>query len=177
MENISTINNSYHPFKWENIGDIKDGRSDLGEEMPVLVYRLTLYTVFDVLVRDFGKEKANYYMREAGRLAGSELARTLLDLTLPLNKFIANLQQALLDLKIGILRVEATDEDTKGIVLTVAQDLDCSGLPIDEGNVCNYDEGFLTGILEKYTGKSYTVREIDCWASGDRVCRFDCRVI
>jgi predicted hydrocarbon binding protein len=57
-------------------------------------------------------------------------------------------------------------------VLTVGQDLDCSGLPMTNETVCFYDEGFIAGILETYTGKKYDVREIDCWANGDRVCRF-----
>ncbi|MFV0314438.1 MAG: V4R domain-containing protein, partial [Anaerotignum sp.] len=38
--------------------------------------------------------------------------------------------------------------------------------------VCNYDEGFLAGILKEYTKKEYVVTEIDCWATGSRVCRF-----
>ena len=28
-------------------------------------------------------------------------------------------------------------------------------------------------ILQAYTGKPYEVREVDCWANGDRVCRFN----
>jgi predicted hydrocarbon binding protein len=38
--------------------------------------------------------------------------------------------------------------------------------------VCTYDEGFIAGILERYTGKPFNVKEIDCWASGGRICRF-----
>ncbi|MDR1184579.1 MAG: 4-vinyl reductase, partial [Coriobacteriales bacterium] len=64
------------------------------------------------------------------------------------------------------------DADTGNLVLTVGQDLDCSGLPMTNETVCFYDEGFIAGILETYTGKKYDVREIDCWANGDRVCRF-----
>ena len=56
--------------------------------------------------------------------------------------------------------------------LTVSEDLDCSGLPSTDEVVCHYDEGFIAGILNAYTGKSFTAKEIDCWASGDRVCRF-----
>lgn len=69
--------------------------------------------------------------------------------------------------------MEAFDPVSGDIVLTVGQDLDCSGLPITNENVCNYDEGFISGILEAYTGKRYDVREVDCWASGNRVCRFN----
>ena len=93
------------------------------------------------------------------------------------NTFIANLQKTLEDLKIGVLRIEAFNPDTGNIVLTVEQDLDCSGLPITDENVCIYDEGFIAGILETYTGKKYEVREIDCWANGSRVCRFNGSVL
>jgi len=46
-------------FSWATLGDIKEGRGDLGEEMPVLVYRLMQYTMLDVLAKDMGKDKAN----------------------------------------------------------------------------------------------------------------------
>jgi predicted hydrocarbon binding protein len=57
------------------------------------------------------------------------------------------------------------------------EDLDCSGLPITNETICNYDEGFIAGILNAYTGKTYEVRELDCWANGDRVCRFHGTVV
>ena len=69
--------------------------------------------------------------------------------------------------------MEAFDSKTGNLVLTVGQDLDCSGLPITNETVCFYDEGFISGILETYTGRKYDVREVDCWANGDRVCRFN----
>jgi predicted hydrocarbon binding protein len=175
--NIFQEKETINVFKWGNLGDIKEGRGDLGEEMPVLVYRLMQYTMLDVLTKDFGSEKANEYFRRAGYLAGNEFALNVLDLTVDFNTFIANLQTALQELKVGILRLESVEEETGNMVLTVAQDLDCSGLPITNETVCNYDEGFIAGILYKYTGKTYDVKEIDCWATGDRVCRFTGTVV
>lgn len=172
MENVFMKAKDHSTFAWSNLGDIKEGRGDLGEEMPVLVYRLMQYTMLDVLAKDLGKDKANDYLRAAGHLAGTEFARNTLDLKADFNTFVANLQKTLQEFKIGILRMEAFDGGTGEIVLTVGQDLDCSGLPVSDETVCDYDEGFIAGILELYTGKPYTVREIDCWASGDRVCRF-----
>ncbi|MDR3278336.1 MAG: 4-vinyl reductase [Oscillospiraceae bacterium] len=160
-------------FSWDKLGDIKEGRGDLGEEMPVVVYRLMQYTMLDVLSRAYGEDLANEYFRQAGFLAGSEFAKNNLKLDVDFNAFLAGLQQALQDLKIGILRMEAFDPETGNIVLTVGQDLDCSGLPVTNETVCNYDEGFIAGILEAYTGTKYEVREVDCWANGDRVCRFN----
>jgi len=174
MENVFMKGKNHSTFSWENLGNIKEGRGSLGEEMPVLVYRLMQYTLLDVLTKEFGAEKANDYLRDAGHLAGTEFARNVLDLTVDFDVFVANLQKSLMTLKIGILRIESVSKEAEEIVLTVGEDLDCSGLPITGESVCDYDEGFISGILELYTGKPYTVREIDCWASGARVCRFRC---
>jgi predicted hydrocarbon binding protein len=173
MDNIFAEKSPHNTFAWANLGDIKEGRGDLGEEMPVLIYRLMQYTMLDVLTKAHGSEQANEYFRDAGFLAGTEFARNILDLDVDFDTFVANLQHTLQQLKIGILRMESFDPGTGNLVLTVGQDLDCSGLPVTNETVCYYDEGFISGILEAYTGKKYDVREVDCWANGDRVCRFN----
>lgn len=109
------------------------------------------------------------------RLAGTEFCRNLLDTSLDFNGFIAVLQEKLRELGIGILRIEKADLATLEIVLTVCEDLECSGLPVTGETVCKYDEGFLSGILQCYTGKEFTVKEVDCWATGERTCRFEAR--
>jgi len=174
MENVFNLfkDDSRKAFTWESLGDIKFGRGDLGEEMPVIVYRLMQFTLMDALSADLGRIKANDYFRQAGYLAGSEFARNLLNLELDFNSFISQLQESLKLLKIGILRMEFFNPDDGTMILTVAEDLDCSGLPITNESVCVYDEGFISGVLEVYTGQKYDVRETDCWATGDRVCRF-----
>ena len=172
MENVFITPKQHRPFTWENLGDIKEGRGDLGEDMPVLVYRLMQYTMMDVLSQEFGVDGANDYFRRSGFLAGTELAKNVLDLTVDFDTFLSNLQNTLKTLRVGVLRMESLNSETGEITLTVGQDLDCSGLSVTNENVCTYDEGFISGILEAYTGKKYNVREVDCWASGDRVCRF-----
>jgi predicted hydrocarbon binding protein len=173
MENIFAHEDPHNTFSWENLGNIKEGRGDLGEDVPVLVYRLMQYTMLDILTKALGSDKANEYFRQAGFMAGSEFARNTLDLSSDFDTFVAALQKVLQDMKIGIMRMEAFDPSTGNLVMTVGQDLDCSGLPITNETVCFYDEGFISGILETYTGRRYDVREIDCWANGDRVCRFN----
>ena len=86
--------------------------------------------------------------------------------------FIRKFQESLRELGIGILRVEEADETNGSFTLTVAEDLDCSGLPELDYPVCTFDEGFIRGILEEMTGKPYDVREVDCWCTGERTCRF-----
>jgi len=174
MENVFNVfkDDSKRVFKWDSLGDIKHGRGDLGEEMPVIVYRLMQFTLLDALSGKIGLEKANDCFREAGFLAGTEFAKNVLKLDLDFDAFVSHLQEALKMLKIGILRMEFFNPEDGNMILTVAEDLDCSGLPITNESVCVYDEGFIGGILKEYTGKTYHVRETDCWATGDRVCRF-----
>lgn len=131
----------------------------------------------DILVKEGGQAYSNEIFRKSGYLAGSEFAKNVLDLTAKFDDFVSSLQKILAELKIGILRFEQFDEDTGEFILTVAEDLDCSGLPPTNEVVCTYDEGFLSGVLEAYSGKKYKVREIDCWANGDRVCRFNGTVV
>lgn len=172
LENKPTKDEGHHTFSWSGLGDIKKGRGELGEDMPVLVYRLMQYTMLDVLSRVYGEEMANERFRDAGYLAGQEFARNMLDLNVSFDRFLTDLQRAMKELKIGILRMESFNDATGEIVLTVGEDLDCSGLPVTGESVCYYDEGFISGILNAFTGKKYIVREIDCWSNGDRVCRF-----
>ncbi len=174
MDNIfkEKSGETHNIFTWESLGDIKKGREHLGEEMPVMVYRLLEFTMLDVLVKELGEEKAHELFIKAGFLAGKELAINTLDLNQDFDGFISQLQSVLKELKIGILRVEDFDKNGESLILTVGEDLDCSGLPSTNEVVCHYDEGFIEGLLYAYTGKKYLVQEIDCWAKGDRVCRF-----
>jgi hypothetical protein len=77
----------------------------------------------------------------------------------------------------GILRVEKMDPESMSMVVTIAEDLDCSGLGFQNNTVCEYDEGFLAGVFRAYSGVAFRVREVDCWATGDRVCRFVIRPV
>ena len=167
----------YNKFTWQDLGNIEKGRPNLGLYVPVMAYRLLQYTLRDVLIAELGAEKANEIFIKSGRMAGSQFCKNLLDTSLELNEFIAQLQQLLRDQAIGIMRIEKADLENMSFTLTVAEDLDCSGLPFTDEVVCQYDEGFIAGIMEAYTGCPFTAKEIDCWASGERVCRFDVRAV
>jgi len=162
-------------FSWKDLGDIRQGRPNLGPTVPVLVYRLFQYTLRDRLIAELGVNKANEILVQAGRLAGSQFCENLLDRSLEFDAFVSQLQQSLKEHGIGVLRIETADLRSLTFTLVVAEDLDCSGLPFSDEVICQYDEGFIAGIFEAYTGKPFSAREIDCWASGGRVCRFDVR--
>lgn len=165
------------PIQFEDYLQFNEGsRGNLGEELPVIVYRLLEYSLKDELIERFGKETQIDIFRQAGRKAGEYFAKKMLDMDQPLDQFVSQLQAKMQKLKIGVLRIEDVDEESGRIILTVAEDADCSGLPVLGETVCNYDEGFIAGILSLYSGKQYTAVEVDCWATGDRVCRFHANV-
>ena len=151
-------------------------RGNLGEELPVMVYRLLEYSLKEELIGQFGKEKQIEIFRNAGRKAGEYFAKKMLNLDQPLDQFVGELQKKMAEMKIGVLRIESVDEESGQIILTVSEDADCSGLPVLGETVCNYDEGFISGILSLYSGKEYVAVETDCWATGGRVCRFQADV-
>ena len=166
---------TYNKFVWKDMGDLEKGRPNLGLQVPVLAYRLLQYTWRDVMITELGVDKTNDIIIKAGRLAGRQFCENMLNRELDFNEFISQLQRVLREQAIGILRVEKVDFENMRFTMTVAEDLDCSGLPPTDEVVCQYDEGFIAGIMEAYTGKSFFAKEIDCWANGDRVCRFDVR--
>ncbi len=160
-------------FDWSMLGDIAEGRPNLGNTMSVAVYRLMQFTLRDVLIKHYGPEAADRIYYESGQSAGRQFFKNLVTEKSDFNAFVEEVQKLLSDLSIGILRVEKADLDNMNFTLTVAEDLDCSGLPIADESICTYDEGFINGLFLEFTGKEFDVREVDCWCTGERVCRFD----
>lgn len=170
---MSTSTPAYkYPFRWELLGDLRLGRPNLGPNTSLHAYRLMQFTFRDVLEKTLGTEKADQIFYEAGKLAGQQFYQNAIQPTDDLNDFIRGLQSALREWGIGILRVEKLDLKDGEVILTISEDLDCSGLPELDYEICVYDEGFICGLLESFTGLPFKVKEIDCWCTGDRTCRF-----
>jgi predicted hydrocarbon binding protein len=165
-----------YAFSWDLLGDLELGRPNLGNTTRLEVYRLMQFCFRDVLEQRFGAEAADDVFYDAGKLAGTEFAAHLLSQPADLGDFVAELQRVLRELGIGILRVEKADPEKGQFVVTVSEDLDCSGLPETGEAICIYDEGFIAALLESYTGRRFVVKEVDCWCTGDRTCRFTAEV-
>jgi predicted hydrocarbon binding protein len=148
---------------WKELGNIKEGRGNLGLQVDVEIYRLMQFSLKEALENDLGPQKAKELFVKAGRIAGREFTREKLDTSLSITDFIARLHDTLIDIKVGIL--------------TVSEDLDCSGLSIQNKTVCDFDEGFIEGIFNEYTGRDFRAVEIDCWALGGRTCRFEVKAV
>ena len=166
-----------YKFSWDLLGDIATGRPNLGPNTRLEVYRLMQYAFRDVMEQNLGTEKTDQLFYEAGHLAGVEFYKNFFSSIKEFNSFMKSLQETLIDLGIGILRIEEADMEKGIFVMTVSEDLDCSGLPELDYEICTYDEGFIAGLLESFTGCNFKVKEVDCWCTGDRTCRFTAEVI
>jgi predicted hydrocarbon binding protein len=130
-----------------------------------------------VLEQHYGTETADELFREAGVMAGKAFFEKFLSGANDTASLAAKIQEAFTQLGIGIFRVESAENDNSRFIFTVDEDLDCSGLPDTSDVVCVYDEGFIQGVLESFSGKGFNVREIDCWCTGSRTCRFEAKVL
>lgn len=170
------MSESFYKFSWDMVGDMDIARPNLGKTTRIEVYRLLQYTLREVLEKEYGTEKCDQLFYDAGFLAGKHFFEKFLSEPKDLDEFLKELTNILRELGIGILRMEESEPEKGEFLLTVSEDLDCSGLPDTGRVVCNYDEGFIAGILSKFTNKDVTVKEIDCWCTGDRTCRFKATV-
>ena len=161
-----------YEFYWGLIGDIDLGRPNLGHFARIEIYRLMQFTFRDVMEQQLGSGKTDLLFYQAGKLAGTKFYQQYFVQIKDFNEFIKSLQYTFKDMGVGILRVEKADLEQGLLILTVSEDLDCSGLPELQYEICKYDEGFIAGLLESFTGHAFKVKEVDCWCTGDRTCRF-----
>ncbi len=162
-------------FDWSHLGDISLGRPNLGPTTSVAVYRLMQYTLRDSAIKHTDVQTARKIMYDAGFNSGRAVFQNLIAPVDSFNELISKSQSVLKELNIGILRLENSDLDTMEFTRIVEEDLDCSGLPMQDEAICTFDEGFLAGIFEAFTGEPFVVKEVDCWCTGDRVCRFEAK--
>ena len=157
-----------------NTDTVKEISLKMGDTINLVPYRMLQYTVRDVAEQRVGTAACDQLFYDAGIVAGHFFFENFLlgFKELPLNGFVGELQRILKELGVGVLRIEKADAEKGEFVLTVSEDLDCSGLPDLGLEVCNYDEGFIAGIFHRYTGIPFKAKEVDCWCSGDRTCRF-----
>lgn len=75
----------------------------LSEKRCPSLSRLLQYSINSILVNEHGQNFSDDIFRKAEELAGREFAKNVLNLEQGLDSFIAQLQQALQTLKIGIM--------------------------------------------------------------------------
>ena len=159
-------------FNQDLLGDIEEGRPNLGPTVDLDIYRLMQFTLRDVIEKHVGADGADKIFYEAGKLAGVQFFNAYIGKSDNIEEFVQKAQAALRRKQVGVLRIEDVQLDGGKIILCVDEDLDCSGLPDLGFEVCVYDEGFVAALLEEFSGQRWEVKEIDCWCTGGRTCRF-----
>jgi predicted hydrocarbon binding protein len=173
---VTKDNTRKYRFFWDLLGNVELGRPNLGQHARVEMYRLMQYSFRDILEQHLGADESDRIFYQSGYLAGKEFHHNLIGPADDFNDFIKKLQSVMKELGAGILRVEQANLEEGSFTITVAEDLDCSGLPELGTQLCTYDEGFIAALLECFSGKPFTVKEVDCWCTGDRTCRFSATV-
>ncbi|MCL1983289.1 MAG: 4-vinyl reductase [Clostridiales bacterium] len=161
-----------YEFSWDLLGNIEDGRANMGNFVDVGTYRLMQFTLRDVMEEEFGSEIVDKIFYSAGYKAGTEFYRHNIHPVSSDHEFLQKMQEVFKDKKIGILRVEEALLDDGRVVVAIDEDLDCSGLPELDYETCIYDEGFMSAMVGCYTQQEWVAKEIDCWCTGARTCRF-----
>jgi len=164
-----------YEFHWDLLGDIALGRPNLGHTTRLEIYRLMQFTLRDVIEQRLGSQATDEIFYQAGFNAGQAFYQHHLTGETSFDAFIRRLQTLMREFQIGILRIEEADLQRGELTLTISEDMDCSGLPESDYEICVYDEGFIAALLESFTGVRFIVKEIDCWCTGDRTCRFKAR--
>jgi uncharacterized protein len=132
LEEETPMEDREYSFDWSLLGDIELGRPNLGRNTRLEIYRLMQFTIRDVLEKHLGSQETDNIFYEAERLAGKHFYQHFLTRAENLDAFLSLLQVTLQELGVGILRIEKADLDQGILILTVSEDLDCSGLPEGE---------------------------------------------
>lgn len=162
-----------YKFSWDFIGDIETGRPNLGNTTRVEIYRLFQFTLRNVMEEEFGSEKTDWLLYKSGYLAGTHFCEKFVGHYELFGDYIAKVQEVLEELNVGILRIEKANLEASLFTLTIAEDLNSSGLPDMGHEVCTYNEGFVAAIFKLFSGQDLDVKEVDCWCTDDRTCRFE----
>ena len=67
-------------FDWTMLGNVGEGRPNLGTTTDVSVYRLMQFTLRDVLIKESGVEEADRVFYQAGHTAGTHFDPHLVQL-------------------------------------------------------------------------------------------------
>jgi uncharacterized protein len=164
-----------YSLSWEDLGDVRVGRPNLGPNTTVMFYRLMQMSLATELAVRLGREQAGEVIKAAGDMAGRLVYGRFLGDCDDMPSLVRELTRFLRENNVGILRVEDADEEARQFAFTIREDLDCSGTPNDGRFKCKFDEGFVAGILGGFFDRDMAVDEVECWGRGQTTCRFVAR--
>lgn len=109
----------------------------------------------------------NPVLKSTGRQIGTEVAETMKSDSL--EDLINEIGKFWRDHRLGKMRTQVKEKDA---TLFIEDCYNCSDMPNVEKPLCSLDEGMLEGILEGRLGVKADAKEIECWGTGAKHCRF-----
>jgi len=147
-----------------NIKDLKPERPTVGDEMPVLLWRLIRIVGMHHILGEETPTAVYFIGKKIGRLL--EIHST------------EELQKTLTELKVGKLKILS---DTPNFFqIAIGECVTCSGIHPPLGKaICQLETGIVAGALEHiYQDKKVIGEETKCIGGlGDEVCQIECQII
>ncbi len=148
----------------EIIGSVN--RPQLGEEIPILIFRAFRVFSGEYLRDILGDKGAVVLFQNAGRELGRSLGEKLKSDSV--EGYLENVGAFMKESKIGLLVPERVEKD-EGI-LRIEECITCSGMPNIGMRICHFEAGFVAGLFESFLRKKVKATETKCNAMGEGVC-------
>lgn len=160
-------------LSWDDLGNTKAGRPNLGPHTTVHFYRLLLLSMKRALEEELGPEPVDRMLKHAGEVAGQLVYHQFLAQARDLYSLVRDLSHFFKVNRVAILRMEQANEQEMRFVFTVRESLSGSRAPSTDPARCSFDEGFLSGILSSFYGRRVEVNEVESWGKEQRVSRYE----
>ena len=141
-------------------------RTQLGEEIPILIFRAFRIFSGEYLRDVIGDRGAIVLFQNAGRELGRSLGDKLRSDSV--ESYLDNVGAFMKENKIGILIPERLEEN-EGI-LKIDECITCSGMPNVGMRICHFESGLVAGLFESFLGSKVRATETRCNAMGEGVC-------
>jgi len=141
-------------------------RDKLGEEIPILIFRVLRHYTHEYAADLLGERASNILFINSGKALGLELGKMLYEEDI--NKYLQKVSQFIQEEKIGILNiVELSDEK---LVVQLDECITCAGMDNIGKRICFFEVGIVSGLVEGFLGKKVIAQETKCNANGEGTC-------
>src|SRR5664279_16999 len=93
--NQTMTENRKYAFNWELIGNLEEGRPNLGNQTRLEVYRLMQFSFRDVMEQRLGAAETDRIFYDAGYLAGNQFYSHVIGQPADMDDFVKRLQASL----------------------------------------------------------------------------------
>lgn len=144
----------------------KSNRPVLGNDIPILIFRVFRHFSAGYMEEVLGRGAGVVFQnagRELGREAGAMLYNPSAD------EYLKNVCQFVSDSKIGLLTPREVGADR--LVVDLDECITCAGMTPIGKRICQFEVGFVAGIVEVLTKKKPKAHESLCNMNNERCCQ------